>query len=205
MQQRPKHTIDVEDARKEPGMSKIQVIVGTRRTLSPAIFHRLTEYRYRVFVERLGWPLKNSNRQELDQFDRDDTIYVVFFNSDHDIIATSRLLPTTKPYLLSEVFPDLMGGASAPRSPRVWELSRFATVDFSCKNSYSEGQFSADLTLSLLEASATVASIQGATRLITVSPLAVERLLRKTKFRSKRAGPSILVNEHQLVAFWIDI
>src|ERR1700752_59202 len=91
----------------------------------------VARYRHRVFVEMLGWPLQTREHGlEFDQFDREDTVYVVARNTIDSVVGTARLLPTSRPYLLGEVFPQLLHGQQLPSAPEVWELSRFAAVDF---------------------------------------------------------------------------
>ncbi len=46
------------------------------------------------------------------------------------------------------------------------------------------------------------AAIEG---LITVSPIGVERLLRRAGFWSHRGGPSTVIGGHPIVACWIDV
>ncbi|UUZ50692.1 hypothetical protein LP420_13645 [Massilia sp. B-10] len=46
---------------------------------------------------------------------------------------------------------------------------------------------------------------QGAKRLITVSPIGIERLLRHTGVHAHRAGPPMIVNGHPIFACWIEV
>ena len=59
------------------------------------------------------------------------------------------MLPTTRPYLLDEVFPHLLHGIAPPHSPDVWELSRFAAMDFSVQASSALAQFSSPIAVGL--------------------------------------------------------
>ena len=108
-------------------------------------------------------------------------------------------------YLLGEVFPQLLGGAEPPRDPLVWELSRFAAVDFTAPQGGAMGQFSSPVAVGLLERAIEVAREQGAERLITVSPLGIERLLRREGFRAHRAAPPMIVDGHPIFACWIEV
>jgi len=175
------------------------------RHLPTQLFGRLASYRHKVFVERLGWQLKAENGLEFDQFDRPDTVYVIARDEDDDVIGCARLLPTTRPYLLGEVFPELLNGLPPPASPEVWELSRFAAVDFNAAPSSPLGQFSSPIAVGLLRASIACAGEHGAKQLITVSPLGVERLLRKAGFEARRAGPPIIVDGHPVFACLIAV
>ncbi|UUZ50691.1 hypothetical protein LP420_13640 [Massilia sp. B-10] len=91
----------------------------------------------------MKWDLKTSDGLELDQFDRPDTLYMVSQDELGQVNGCARLLPTSQPYLLGEVFPELMNGLPVPCSPDVWELSRFAAVDFNKRNATALSQFSA--------------------------------------------------------------
>lgn len=165
----------------------------------------LANYRHKIFVERLGWQLQIKDGAELDQFDRPDTVYVVAKDERNGILGCARLLPTTRPYLLGEVFPQLLNGLTPPCSPEVWELSRFAAMDFNNQMNPAAGQFSSPVAIQLMHESLACAARLGAKRLITVSPLGVERLLRKAGFRAHRAGPPIIVDQHPLFACWIEV
>lgn len=173
---------------------------GCSAELRPTLMQRLARYRHQVFVETLGWQLQCRNALEYDQFDRDDTIYVVAQGEDGELIGTARLLPTTRPYTLAEVFPLLLNGAEPPRSETVWELSRFAAMDFSGQSHLAKGQFSSPVTTGLLRAASRCAMKQGAQRLVTVAPLDVERLLRLTGFEYHRLGPPLVIREQPLSA-----
>src|ERR1700754_3462299 len=86
----------------------------------------LGEYRYKIFIEQLGWQLPTRDGIEQDQFDLDDTLYVVGIDEAGEIHGCARLLPTSNPYLLSEIFPHLVAPAMPPCSDSIWELSRFS-------------------------------------------------------------------------------
>lgn len=109
----------------------MRVLFGDRETLKPVAVSNLGRYRYKVFVERLKWHLPCEAGHEFDQFDRSDTKHLIALGQGEDIVGCARLLPTTRPYLLESVFPALLNGQPPPSSPEVWELSRFAAVDFS--------------------------------------------------------------------------
>lgn len=183
----------------------MQFVSGRYETLNDGFISKIAAYRHRVFVDKLGWSLDCPKGRELDQFDREDTVYVVAQDDSGEIVGIGRLLPTNRPYLLGEVFPQLMGGAPLPNSAAIWELSRFAAVDFQGRSSSPLSQFSSKLTLQLLEAVAKEAVTRGAQRLITVSPLGIERLLRNTGFMAHRAAPPVIVQGQPILACWIEL
>ena len=187
----------------------MQYISGTSTSLAAEVLVGLARFRHRVFVEMLGWELQTRDGLELDQFDRADTVYVAARNEHGAVVGIARLLPTTRPYLLRDVFPQLLHEQPLPCTAAVWELSRFAAVDFDSTRttpvSQATAQVSSPVAVGLLREAMRVAAELGAQRLITVSPLGVERLLRKAGFRAHRAGPPIVVEGHPVFACWIDL
>jgi N-acyl-L-homoserine lactone synthetase len=186
----------------------MEFLSGTRAALPPQAFDALARFRHRVFVEHLGWPLPvRQPGLEIDQFDRADTVYVMARRPDGAIIGGARLLPTTRPYLLADIFPQLLRGRPAPRDASVWELSRFAALDVQAGagDHGPMSQFSSPAAVGLLREAMRVAADRGARRLITVSPLGIERLLRNAGFKATRAAAPVRVDGQALFACLIDI
>ncbi|CAN7489797.1 GNAT family N-acetyltransferase [Variovorax sp. LjRoot290] len=181
----------------------MEILAGTPISLGAELMARMARYRHKVFVERLGWPLPSPEGMEYDQFDRPDTLYLVALRDAITLVGTARLLPTERPYLLGEVFPELMGDAEVPRSPDIWELSRFAAVDLDSIDPHADGRYSSPLAVALLRAAMSAAAGAGVGRLITVSPLGIERLLRRYRISASRAAAPRLVGEQQVFACWI--
>ncbi|VTU40817.1 Isovaleryl-homoserine lactone synthase [Variovorax sp. PBS-H4] len=181
----------------------MEFTTGTSHDLPEEVLVGLARYRHKVFVETLGWDLSTQAGLELDQFDRPDTLYVAARDKGR-YIGVARLLPTVRPYLLGEVFPQLMGDAPPPQSAEVWELSRFAAIDF--HSNVLSGPFSSPTTVGLLKAVQSCALRHGASRLITtLSSPGIERLLQKLGFLAYRAGPPQIINGHPLFACWIEL
>ena len=183
----------------------MDLVSGARESLLPDLYSKVVHYRHKIFVERLGWPLHTQNGVELDQFDRPDTVYVIAQDDEGRVIGCARLLPTIRPYLLADVFPHLLNGLEPPCSPDVWELSRFSAVDLNGRVYFKRQQFSSSIAISLLRESIACAASLGAKRLITVSPLGVERLLHRAGFHAHRAGPPTVIDGDPFFACWIEI
>ena len=60
---------------------------------------------------------------EADHSDIDAAIYLLAIENGHRVVGGSRLIPTSNPTLLSEVFPHLATVRSLPRSHRIYEWS----------------------------------------------------------------------------------
>jgi len=183
----------------------MEFIAGAYTNIPSNLIADVFNYRYKVFVEQLGWELDTPYGREVDQFDHDDTVYVVARDENEDIVGCSRLLPTTSPYLLEEVFPQLLNGMSPPKSSDIWELSRFTSFDLNEETMSKNGQFSAEVTVELLKETILCAKEHGAKKIISVSPIGVERLLRKAGFKAHRAGPPMIIDGYPLVACWIEL
>ncbi len=183
----------------------MQFFGGSSNSLSESTKSKLFNYRYQVFVEQLGWALNTPYGVETDEFDHEETVYVIADDSDQNIIGCARLLPTTFPYLLETVFPELLNGMPPPKSADIWELSRFTSINPNEPSDRKQGQLSAPTTAQLLKEAIRHAKAQGAKRMISVSPIGVERLLRSLGLKSHRAGPPQVIDGHTLIACWIDL
>lgn len=94
------------------------------------LLQQMFALRYRVFYERMGWDVTVDNGREIDSYDSLSPYYFVALDDDTGkVVGTWRLLPTTGPYMLPDVFNALMDGEQVPRSARIWECSRFAVDD----------------------------------------------------------------------------
>jgi N-acyl-L-homoserine lactone synthetase len=84
--------------------------------------------RKRVFIDRLKWDLKvEDGIYERDQYDTDRSVYLIFAEpATHAHICSMRLMPTTAPHLLKDVFPDLCDG-EIPVGDDIWEVTRLCT------------------------------------------------------------------------------
>ncbi|MGS0740411.1 acyl-homoserine-lactone synthase [Glaciimonas sp. GG7] len=182
----------------------MSITSGAMDCLPKELLSKLLRYRHKVFIDTLGWKLNTENGAELDQFDRSDTVYVIAQDHQGNVNGCARLLPTNRPYLLGEVFPQLLHGLPPPESADVWELSRFAALDFHHRTVSVAGAVLAPVTTRLLQESICYANAQGAKKLITVSTTAMERLMRKAAIRVQRAGPPMMINGYSTYACWIE-
>lgn len=81
--------------------------------------------RYQIYICERGWiELDHENGRERDRFDNPDATYILSFDEEGHVTAGGRFVPTTKPHLLSEVFPHLVVGRPVPRGPTITEWTR---------------------------------------------------------------------------------
>jgi N-acyl-L-homoserine lactone synthetase len=183
----------------------MRVLSGARSHLPDGVYPKLASYRYQVFIERLGWQLPVVGGAEVDQFDHADSVYVVAEEDDGAVSGCARLLPTNGPYLLADVFPQLLNGMPAPRDPGIWELSRFSAVNLVKNTATPLAQFPLSAAAALMHEAMACAGAHGATRLVTVTVLAMERLIRRLGIRSHRMGPPCVVGGEPIYAAWIEL
>ncbi len=97
---------------------------GKQLNCVPDIRDSMYRLRKRVFADQLGWQVNVQGGMEFDEFDRDDTIYVLYLQG-REVAGIWRILPTTGPYMLADIFPQLAPDTGIPRDKTSWELSRY--------------------------------------------------------------------------------
>lgn len=176
----------------------MNVVCARAKELSQPLYDSLARYRYDVFVQRLGWELDTLPGYEQDQFDHPDTVHIVARNGDDEVVGCGRLLPTTGPYLLESVFPQLFNGLQVPRSTRVWELSRFAAMGANLRRQ----DYMAER---ILLQSLRFCAANGVSHLLAVSTPPVERLLLRAGVECQRLGPPEIIDGQAILAFVIAV
>jgi acyl-homoserine lactone synthase len=105
----------------------VHVICRDNKHLYSEILENYFRLRHQIYVVERKWAaLDRPDQREIDQFDTEETVYLLGLEGG-SIIAGMRLVPTTAPTLLSELFPRL--SLNGPiRRPDVYELSRIFVV-----------------------------------------------------------------------------
>lgn len=103
------------------------VVRPNDRWLYRAMIEAMHRQRYDIAVEQWGWKIPDVRfGYDKDEFDTDDTVYLLeICPATKQLIGSVRLNPTTKPHMMSEVFPDLCDIKGVPTGPDIWEGSRF--------------------------------------------------------------------------------
>jgi acyl-homoserine lactone synthase len=108
-------------------MMEVHVIRRENRHLYTDILEDYFRTRHHIYVVERKWAkLDRPDKREIDRFDTDDTIYLLGLDGSA-IVTGMRLLPTTSPTLLSELFPALALNGPVRRRD-VYELSRIFVV-----------------------------------------------------------------------------
>ena len=107
----------------------LKIIEGSSGFMFPAEMDAMFRNRAQIFSERLGWKVSVKDGYERDTFDDENPLYLVSVDPLTDQYRGSvRLLPTTGPNMLRDVFPFLLGKDECVESPTIWEISRICTL-----------------------------------------------------------------------------
>lgn len=162
------------------------------------IFEQMYRLRARQFSERRGWRVTVQDGLEIDRFDDLNPLYICVVSEAQQLLASLRLLPTTGPHMLSDVFPEVMGEAGIIRHPLILESSRF------CVDTQAATEFGADginlVTRELLFGLFSTAHTEGMKNIISVYDIYVERILRRAGCDFDRLGPVIKYDDLKTVA-----
>ncbi|HEU4778998.1 MAG TPA: acyl-homoserine-lactone synthase [Steroidobacteraceae bacterium] len=179
------------------------VVIGNSRELSSCVMSQMHDFRYDVFVKRLGWSLPMLHGLEKDQYDTPEAKYVLLHNNEGRITACARLLATTSAYMLPELFPQLLGDEQTPRDAGVWELSRFATSVRQTR----EGRILtlSQPTLDFLGLILDFARGRAIEQLVLVTSVGIERLLLRAGVPVHRLAPPAIIDGSLHVALFIEV
>jgi len=73
--------------------------------------------RARIFRDRLNWDVEVTDGKERDRYDDEQPVYIIHSNDAARVVKGSlRLLPTTGPTLLADIFSDTVPDAVNERS-----------------------------------------------------------------------------------------
>lgn len=102
----------------------IHIVETPHRQENRHLLQTMFADRKRLFVDLYGWDVPVlEGCLEIDQYDTPDTIYLIAAGPDGAHDASIRLMPTTRPHMLSELFPHLCP-QGVPVGPTTWESTR---------------------------------------------------------------------------------
>lgn len=152
---------------------------------------QMHKLRASVFSDRLGWEVEVIDGWEIDAFDALDPLYLISLDDLGQVRGTLRLLPTTGPNMLRDVFHCLLPDGLVIESSRIWESSRFS-VDLAHPAERSANRLNR-VTGELLAGIVEVGMLAGLTHVVSVYDARMARVL-------KHAGcPADLVGEPQRI------
>jgi acyl homoserine lactone synthase len=134
--------------------------------------------RARTFSGRLGWEVTVKDGYERDTFDDANPLYLVSVDPDtEEYWGSLRLLPTTGPNMLRDVFPFLLDEGEYIESATIWEASRICAV--AAEGQPERGKKGVSLVLrELIAGIGEVAIIAGLTQIVAVFDERIHRILK---------------------------
>ncbi len=159
--------------------------------------------RYRVFKERLGWGVSVVDGAERDGFDAVGPSYLMLRGRDDNVLGCVRLLPTTGPNMLRDIFPDLLAGHAAPAGRDIWESSRFA-LDLPPSAADAVGGL-ATATFELFAGMIEFGLSRSLIDIVTVTDVRIERILRRAGWPLRRIGEARAIGDTKAVAGYLEI
>lgn len=167
------------------------------------LLDRMYELRHAVFAERLKWTSLNGNRREIDLYDVLNPVYLICRDPAGEVVGCWRLLPTTGPYMLKDIFAHLLHGTAPPEQPDVWEISRFA-IDPQWRDYHSLGAVGSvvgQMLIGLFD----FAEANGISQVVAASDIRFDRILKRAGLTTTHYGPPVLMENSYAVAGWADI
>ena len=104
----------------------LKLIEGSYASFFPKEIDAMFRNRAETFSDRLGWEVVVKDGRERDVFDDANPLYLVSVDPDtEEYWGSLRLLPTTGPNMLRDVFPQLLDG-DISRAPPYGKVHAFA-------------------------------------------------------------------------------
>ncbi|SHL33069.1 acyl homoserine lactone synthase [Roseovarius marisflavi] len=156
----------------------ILVIDALNRDRFQSVIDDMFQLRARVFQDRMGWDVTVEDGREFDIFDNLDPVYLVALDDSYNVIGCNRMLQTTGPHMLTDVFQDILMGEPPLRSATVWENTRFCIDTDRLKQPGSTRSVSAT-ACELMAGIAEYAYESGISDVISVVDPAMDRILKR--------------------------
>lgn len=106
----------------------IEIITPSNQNLYEPVIESAFRLRYRALVKHCGWRIPDLvGERDCDRYDTKNTIYFVDrAPGAQGVVACARLNPTTKPHMLSDIFPRYCDLQGVKTGETIYEASRIA-------------------------------------------------------------------------------
>jgi N-acyl-L-homoserine lactone synthetase len=156
----------------------LKLIEGSYASFFPKEMDAMFRNRAETFAGRLGWDVAVKDGYERDWFDDLNPLYLVSVDPETERYWGSlRLLPTTGPNMLRDVFPQLLEEGEVVESASIWEISRICAV--AVEGQPERGKNGLNYVLSeLIAGMAEVSVLEGLTEMVAVFDARIFRVLK---------------------------
>jgi acyl homoserine lactone synthase len=186
-------------------MSNIVMGRAGDAAMPPSAIAAMFKFRKQVFEDLLGWEVNSRDGIETDDYDALDPVYMIARSSQYHIQGCWRLLPTTGPYMLRDVFSEMLEGQPAPRDPQIWELSRLAVLP--TERTERERNSLCPVTRGMFQSVTDFALRHGITRYVFVTSVGIERMLKRMGVPVSRfgSGKAVRLGRVLSVVLWVEV
>ena len=179
----------------------IYVIDKHNRTGFRDQIEEMFRLRHDIYVGRRGWrALERADGRDIDQFDAENTVYLLGIDEEGRVTAGLRLNPTTGPHLIRDVFPHTVTGRPIPASEDIYEFTRW----FVAKDRVSAGdnsRIAGELLVAMLEYGKSI----GLSHISLCCDSFFLRTMRETRWDFVRLGPITRYPEGKCVSVLFDV
>ncbi|MEM7300985.1 MAG: acyl-homoserine-lactone synthase [Pseudomonadota bacterium] len=183
----------------------IKIIHAHNRKHYPHHIHQMHVLRKETFSDRMKWDVDVLGGWEIDGFDACDPLYVLSVDASDNVRGCLRLLPTTGPNMLADVFPDLLNrGQPKISHPNIWESSRFCVRLGNLRDSRSLKAFNR-VTAELIAGMGEVALHSGVDQIVTVYDHLLRRIIGRAGCQETLVGGPNMIGGVKTYAGLFDI
>ena len=179
----------------------IRVVTKDNAERHVGSLYQMHRIRKAVFKDRLGWDVTVTGELEVDEYDALGPSYLLSMDRYGNLNGCVRLLPTTGPNMLRDIFPSFVTKAAVPRGERVWEASRFAVSRNATAAEAGISQTTYDLLIGVLKFGLS----NGISTIACVVDVRMERVLRRAGWQIERLGPARRIGNTIAMAGQLDV
>ena len=179
----------------------IRIVTNDNAEHHVSNLYQMHRIRKAVFKDRLGWDVTVKGELEIDEYDALRPSYLLSIDRYGIINGCVRLLPTTGPNMLRDIFPSFVTKGAVPRGERVWEASRFAVRGNTTAAEAGLSQTTYELLIGVLKFGLS----NGITTIACVVDVRMERILRRAGWQLERLGPARRIGNTVAMAGQLDV
>jgi len=122
----------------------------------------------------MGWTdLAKADGREIDQFDDKYAVHLLYIEQG-EVVGYQRMLPSTRPHLLTHVMPQLCEG-DPPSGPHIWECTRHCVA----KSRREKGRVASPISNTILSGMVEWGIANGvSTAIVEIEPSALLRFIQ---------------------------
>jgi N-acyl-L-homoserine lactone synthetase len=182
-------------------MLMIRIVTKDNAERHVSNLYQMHRIRKTVFKDRLGWDVTTRGELEIDEYDALGPSYLLSIDRYGTLDGCVRLLPTTGPNMLRDIFPSFVTKVAVPRGDQVWEASRFAVSGNTTAAEAGLSQTTYDLLIGVLKFGLS----NGISTIVCVVDLRMERILRRAGWQLERLGPARQIGNTMAMAGQLDV